>query len=331
MLLANKAVRTSPARLARVPSCFNSFVQRPRHLSSLAGSLSKDPVLKHFEAGSKQHGLSNSREFSFPDGTMFEAPNVDVGLAMAPAYARSLITHGVVAIQPSFNDPDSEFILSIIEAMGCRRDTHSASHGALWDIKFKPEGVRSEATGKAAHSISHSMSEFSWHTDGAYENNPTRFFGFHILRPDHQGGGIFRVLRSEDLIQKLSTETIQTLIHHEYDLKVPDEFFKGERKIRGKLLSVDQSTGNVYVRYRQDIIMDPPSEDGEACKAVEELNTLLGDPENRSIGEAIPSYAFKENTVLLMDNARFLHSRTKIKDTKRWLRRVRFHGTPGGE
>jgi hypothetical protein len=250
---------------------------------------------------------------------------------MAPLYARSLTTHGIVAIQLGFDDPDSNFILSVVGAMGCRPDIHSKNHGALWDVKFKPEGVRSEATGKSAHSISHSIDEFSWHTDGAFERNPTRFFGFHILRPDLKGGGVFRVLRSEDLVQKLSAETVQTLIHHEYDLKVPDEFFKGERTVRGKLLNVDQATGNVYVRYRQDILMDPPSADPKACEAVEELNTLLSDPEDESLGEAMPAFAFKENTVLLMDNARFLHSRTKIKDTKRWLRRVRFHGTPGRE
>ena len=29
-----------------------------------------------------------------------------------------------------------------------------------------------------------------------------------------------------------------------------------------------------------------------------------------------------------MDNARYLHTRTDIKDPRRWLRRVRFHGTP---
>jgi alpha-ketoglutarate-dependent taurine dioxygenase len=45
----------------------------------------------------------------------------------------------------------------------------------------------------------------------------------------------------------------------------------------------------------------------------------------------MPAEVFKENTILLMDNARFLHSRTDIKDPKRWLRRVRFHGTPGSK
>lgn len=29
-----------------------------------------------------------------------------------------------------------------------------------------------------------------------------------------------------------------------------------------------------------------------------------------------------------MDHARYLQSRTDIKDLKRWLRWVRFHGTP---
>jgi alpha-ketoglutarate-dependent taurine dioxygenase len=74
---------------------------------------------------------------------------------------------------------------------------------------------------------------------------------------------------------------------------------------------------------------DPPSSDPKACAAVEELNNLLEQPE--SVGESMPAEVFKENTILLMDNARFLHSRTDIKDSKRWLRRVRFHGMPGSK
>lgn len=45
------------------------------------------------------------------------------------------------------------------------------------------------------------------------------------------------------------------------------------------------------------------------------------------MAETFAEDVFKENVVPLMDNARFLHSPTEIKDPKRWLRRVRFNGT----
>ena len=63
----------------------------------------------------------------------------------------------------------------------------------------------------------------------------------------------------------------------------------------------------------------------EAKAAVKELNDILDAP--RGGGKHVPGFVFKENTVLLMHNARYLHSHTDIKDPKRWLRRVRFHGT----
>ncbi len=117
------------------------------------------------------------------------------------------------------------------------------------------------------------------------------------------------------------------LSSREFDVWVPLEFFKGKNTVRGKVLDIDTMTGRVYVRYRKDILHNPSSADVNANAAIEELNDLLDTPE--SVGEHVPGSVYKENTVLLMDNARYLHSRTDIKDPRRWLRRVRFHGTPG--
>ena len=265
-------------------------------------------------------------EFEFPLGTLFKAPNREVGLAMTGMYAHAMREHGICGIEMGWADPDSQFMLDVVNRMGCKPDTHSSTQGALWDVKYKPEGVYSEGTGKTAVSISHSLGEFAWHTDAAFEENPTRFFGFHIIHPDKKGGGIFRVLRAEDLARLLSPEAVDVLSSHEFDLKVPAEFFKGKDTVRGKLLDVDAATGRAFVRFRKDILHDPPSADADANAAVKELKDLLDAPE--SVGEHVPGFVFKENTVLLMDNARYLHSRTDIKDPKRWLRRVRFHGTP---
>ena len=265
-------------------------------------------------------------EFKFPLATLFKAPTREVGLAMAGMYAQAIREYGIVGIEIGWQDPESRFILELVDQMGCKPDTHSSTQGALWDVKYKPEGVFSEGTGKQAVSISHSIGEFAWHTDGAFEENPTRFFGFHIIHPDKEGGGVFRILRAEDLTKLLSPEAVQTLTNYEFDLSVPPEFFKGKKYVKGKLLDVDPVKGRAYVRFRKDILHDPPSSDAKANAAVQELQELLDNPE--SVGEHVPGFAFKENTVLLMDNARYLHSRTNIKDPKRWLRRVRFHGTP---
>lgn len=265
-------------------------------------------------------------EFKFPLATLFKAPNRDVGLANAGMYAHAIREYGICGIEMGWPDPDSQFMLDVVNKMGCNPDTHSSTQGALWDVKYKPEGVYSEGTGKKAVSISHSMGEFAWHTDAAFEESPTRFFGFHIIHPDKKGGGVFRILRVEDLTRLLSPEAVDVLSSHEFDLKVPAEFFKGKETVKGKLLDVDAAMGHAHVRFRRDILHDPPSADANANAAVKELNDLLDAPEG--VGEDVPGSVFKENTVLLMDNARCLHSRTDIKDPKRWLRRVRFHGTP---
>ncbi|RMD39611.1 hypothetical protein DV735_g5515, partial [Chaetothyriales sp. CBS 134920] len=263
-------------------------------------------------------------EFQFATGTLFNAPTPEIGLKMAPAYIRALKDHGIAAIDLGFHDPDSQFLLNVVEAIGCKADSHSSTQGALWDVRNNPEGVKSEGTGKAAHSISHSLDEFDWHTDAAFEKDPMRFFGFHIIHPDKQGGGIFRLLHVDELSSLLSTETVNTLLAKDFDLKVPPEFFKGESTIKGKLLHYDEASKQTFIRFRRDILQNPPSDDPAACKAVAELLNLLDDPER--VGKSMPASVFKENAVLLMDNAQFLHSRTKIKDPKRWLRRIRFRG-----
>jgi alpha-ketoglutarate-dependent taurine dioxygenase len=78
------------------------------------------------------------------------------------------------------------------------------------------------------------------------------------------------------------------------------------------------------LRFRRDILADPPSADPAANAAVEELNSLLDDPNTK--GWRFSDDIFKENVVLFMDNARFLHMRSAILDKRRLLRRVRFHG-----
>ncbi|KAH1488116.1 hypothetical protein LV164_001534 [Aspergillus fumigatus] len=274
-----------------------------------------------------QASKRKAEEFQFPLGTTFKAPSREIGLEMKDAFAQALREYGIIAVELGFSDPKSQFMLEVVEAMGCSPDTHSSTQGALWDVTYRPEGVISKKTGGNVVSISHSLGEFAWHTDGCFEVKPQRYFGLHILHPDKLGGGIFRVLAVDDLIKLLSPASIETLLNYEFELQVPPEFYKGAATTRHKLLSIEPNTGRYHMRFRRDILADPPSDDPAANAAVAELNAILDKQD--TVGQSFSEDVFKENVILLMDNARFLHCRTQIKDPRRFLRRIRFNGTPG--
>lgn len=157
------------------------------------------------------------------------------------------------------------------------------------------------------------------------EKNPTASFQLYIIHPDRQGGGVFRILKAEGLTRLFSPQAVDVRNSHESDLKVPPEVFKGRNTARGKLLDVHAAIGRAYVRCESDILHDPRSADANANVAIQELKDRLKDP--AGLGEHVPGFVFKENTILLMNNARYLHSRINIRDPRCWLRRLRFHGT----
>ncbi|KAF2142308.1 uncharacterized protein K452DRAFT_297626 [Aplosporella prunicola CBS 121167] len=264
--------------------------------------------------------------FQLPLGSWFKVPSRALGLSMTATFDHALQEQGLVAIKLGFKDPHSAFMLELVQAMGCVPDTHSGTQGALWDVTYKPTGVYSAKTNAAAHSISHSLGEFAWHTDGAFEPTPQKYFGLHVLHPDKLGGGVFRLLPAETLLSRLSSASVDALLNTEFELNVPPEFYKGRKTNRGKIVDVDPATGRFRLRFRADILADPPSDSPAANEAVYELKRLLESPQ--AIGFRLPDEVFSENVVLLMDNSRFLHSRTEIKDPKRLLRRVRFHDPP---
>jgi alpha-ketoglutarate-dependent taurine dioxygenase len=132
------------------------------------------------------------------------------------------------------------------------------------------------------------------------------------------------VLPAEDFIGALSPQSIEALLRTEFDIQVPAEFYKGQATIKGHLLTFDPATGHYLLRFRRDVLADPPSTDPASNAAVAELNALLANTETK--GWRFSDGVFKGDVVVLMDNARFLHMRTEIRDRRRLLRRVRFHG-----
>ena len=249
-------------------------------------------------------------DFEFPSIALSKAPNREVGLDMAKTYSRALRKHGICGIELGWADPNSEFLLDLVQRMGGKLD-----------------GAHLQPAGTATNSVSPTITELVRHGESDPEERPTRFFGFHVGHPNQKGEGVFRLLCAEHLMQLLSPSTVRKLTTHEYGLKVPLGSSKDKKIVKGKLLQIDSKTGRAYVSYRKDILQDPPSKDRDACAAVEELENLLQSPE--IVGEQVPEFAFKDNTIVLMDNARCLHSQRHDTDPDRWLRRVRFHGYQG--
>ncbi|GME28992.1 hypothetical protein B0H12DRAFT_1193924, partial [Neofusicoccum parvum] len=280
---ANKAASPAKSFLVKTASpsigrtTFNPFRSHYQYLRNLVKSI---PIALDKPAPR----LTEERYFQLPLGTRFKAPTRELGLDMNASFAHAIREHGLAVIELGFDDPKSHFMLELVEAMGCTPDTHSSTQGALltclqWDVTYKPSGVFSAATGGTAHSRSHGVGEFAWHTDGSFEETPQRFFGLHVIHPDKHGGGIFRVLPADDLVAALSPSSVEALLNTEFDIQVPAEFYKGRASNKGKLLDVEPGTGRYLLRFRRDILPDPPSENPSACEAVRELNALLETPE----------------------------------------------------
>lgn len=227
----------------------------------------------------------------------------------------------IALISLKFSDPSSNYLQNLVMGLGKWHHhkppiEHSASRGWLWDVRPK------ENAGHRARS--ETALKFPWHTDCSYESSPPQFFGLHVLRADRNGGGTLSVLEASTVIDMISDLLQKALFRPELRMRVPQEFFKGISNVDGSLLCQDRGRGNIRVRFRSDII-EPLSED--ARKGLFELDQILTSDGGGTIDSVridLTAEILSDNTVILMDNSRWLHSRTEIKDLQRHLRRIRW-------
>lgn len=272
--------------------------------------------------------------YKFPANTILKAPSRGATHSLITPIAHALRTHGIVIVHLGFPDPQSDYIKDLVRFLGCTAQTHSAHDGVLWDVTWNPEE-------SDAGVWSRGMDEMSWHTDGSFEATPMRWFGFHIVHADREGGGVFQVAPAEEVVRRMDPEAVDVLKKKEFNLKVPAEFDKGLEGVKGQLLEHEPAEG-WKVRYRSNVVGEVPSGDAAANEAVGELRRVLhgeggkggvgdgsvGGHLREGLGWAIPTNVMRDNSIILMDNARFVHSRTKILDRDRLLRRIRFTGMP---
>jgi alpha-ketoglutarate-dependent taurine dioxygenase len=203
--------------------------------------------------------------------------------------------------------------------------SHSASRGWFWDVRpsintpFQP--LQHQARSETADA-------FPWHTDCSYEDLPPRYFALHVLQHDRFGGGSLSVMNVQRLTELLTPDTRTSLTRQEYSISVPLEFIKKpeKREIVGSVLSTRRDVQPCMMRFRRDLITPLT---GRASRALQELDMCLRDAEAQAQSKLhLQSTDLPAGNIILVDNRRWLHARSNIKDPKRHLRRVRWDAVP---
>jgi len=185
---------------------------------------------------------------------------------------------------------------------------------AVWDIT--PRGHTSAR--------SHNDMPFPMHTDASFESHPPSHFALHTISQDVYGGGLSQVLSGNMLHRVLRPEMRQILSRPIFTFHVPNEFRGNDespKSVTQSILMSNLTHGPKLWRFRADIICG--DDDGKHCPKgmceVKHLQKLLRNPSLSIRLRLCPG------TILFMDNGSYLHARSNIQDSSRWLKRVRFY------
>ncbi|UJR38002.1 hypothetical protein I4U23_030684 [Adineta vaga] len=165
--------------------------------------------------------------------------------------------------------------------------------------------------------------ELVFHTDCSYEHDAPHFVALYVAQCDRtKDGGKFQMVNTQEVINKLSPTTKRLLRDETYKINVPPDFRKGNLDFISGPILLD---GDKYIRYRRDIIDKNhlKEESTEKQAAIAELNSIILGENQLNVFQP----KLENNMMVLFDNRRFLHGRTKIKDLERYILRVRFNLT----
>jgi hypothetical protein len=128
------------------------------------------------------------------------------------------------------------------------------------------------------------------------------------------------MVRTKHIVDKLSPETKRLLRNETFKINVPPDFRKGDIDYISGYILLD---GDEHIRYRRDIVnkQQLKEETPEKQMAIAELNSII------LAEDTLPVFrpTVENNMMVMFNNARFVHGRTKIEDIERYLLRVRFN------
>jgi len=220
----------------------------------------------------------------------------------------TLLEDGIVllCLNKAVSEAD-DFTKFIAGDLGAVPHTHSDDVDGVWSIQPKSKGI----------ARSHTADAFLPHTDASFEPVPPRFFALSVIRADQGAGGLLCNANVTECIEKLSEEDVEILETTMVRIKRPIEFVKeGMETTVGPVLFSKKRA-----RIRGDIIMTDHLPKDVAEKFWAAYNRFYG-----QLFEMCHESArlMPERSMIIMDNHRFVHARTAIKDWRRSLLRIRF-------
>jgi len=223
-----------------------------------------------------------------------------------------LAKYGLVVIAIPDGDKKGIYLSQIVNLIG-KAHEHNHQQSALWHIRNGGE------SGQETLARSHSRDEFVLHTDCSYEEEIPDFIGLQVVQHDVYGGGNNLLVKADDLIRDLSPESLKTLQQQPYHFMVPEEFRKDKEFIKATIID-----NQFNIRYRREII----DIENSTCSQITALNELEKLTYSASLNYKL---SLNKNNILLLNNRKFLHARTKIIDPERHLIRIRFFLTAKDE
>jgi alpha-ketoglutarate-dependent taurine dioxygenase len=265
-----------------------------------------------------QKAKAHYRTLQIKPEFIFDFCNRKIMVDEADAIKETLIQNGIVLINIKFNDQKSEFLLDLIEKMDMFPYSHSKKgDDFVWDI-------RPFTSNNSNNPRSYTSEEFSMHTDASFEKIPPRYFGLQVLKQDIYGGGKSLFIRLEEVLSLLDQKEINLLATTKIKMKIPQEFIKNEKEkfTYGTIISqISDKLCHRLVRFRKDVLLDIKNQSEEFCNTLNKFESLI---DLNSANNLIRCLELRKNQIILVDNSRFLHARTKILDNKRHLKRIRF-------
>jgi alpha-ketoglutarate-dependent taurine dioxygenase len=274
-------------------------------------SISFNPVKPILCLDETKRTFNNFKQFKIPSDAYFNVTKFS--FEQITYYEMALLKYGIALLQLNFEDSKSTFFTALVNQLGIPLAHSSKNDDFLWHIKPSIENGLAR---------SHSQNVFEMHTDASFESTPPRYIGMQVIREDKCGGGYSLLLSLSDIINELNENEINLLSTTMFKFRKPKEFYKcGEQFTYGPILSPKRDKFNhLLCRYRNDIILDRDDIGQESKNALNKFEKLI----NLKEGKNIEYHFLKENSIILLDNCRYLHGRTKVNDPNRHLTRIRF-------
>jgi alpha-ketoglutarate-dependent taurine dioxygenase len=210
---------------------------------------------------------------------------------------------GLALTESAPGDAEGRELRRIVGQLG-NAEQHDRLGRVIWHIRYDAAAAARGAT------ASLTMEPLPFHTDGAFEDPSPRYLGQYVVREDRFGGGETLLVEVAPVLRRLSAGTLDILRSTHFRFHAPVEYDKGVPYRDAPILF-----GDGLMRYRRKIIDERLCP--EARPALDELDAAIGAVEPLRL-------RLRSGTILLLDNARFLHARSEVRDPERHLLRMRF-------